>query len=161
MNTTIMCIIAIYTALLMIGTYMAVTVRQETKRKQNEFDLKLQIAQIKRNEVVPKMSYGDLMKLVRENIMFYTDKVMLTYGLFTKTTNEERSVLMDDALKEICGLTHGSLSKDVLDSILAFVTEDHLASYIALNARLILIAKCESSGEYRNSVQTKSEKDEQ
>lgn len=150
----------LYFSLLLISAVLISTLHQESTRRKTEFDLKLQIAQLKQSEVVPKMTYEELLKMIRMNIDFYSDNIMIASGILSKETDEERSLLFNDVLEEVCVKTQVSLSKQVLDAVYSFVTPDHLSEYIAANARTIIVAKCEAYGRKTTQEQQKEDKTE-
>lgn len=152
--------VLLYFSLLVIAASMISTIYQESTRRKNEFELKLQIAQLKQSEVVPKMTYEELLKMIRMNIDFYSDNIMIASGILSKDTDEKRSLLFNDVLEEVCIKTHHSLSKQVLDAVCNFVTPDHLSEYIAANARIIIVAKCEAYGRKIIPEQQKEDKAE-
>ena len=113
-----------------------------SQRKQ-EFEIKLTAAETARNSHIVNMNYKDLLSIVDTNMIYYVDQEILLSGILNKKSDEEKSINFNNILISICSKVETSLSNDVKEALLFFITEEHFRTYIKDSSRVLLIAKIE------------------
>lgn len=140
----IMDIIQIFVVLIAYLSFIQVY-RQYTKDKSMEFEIKMEAAKSSGISHINTMSYKDLLSIVDSNIAYYVNDAMLSSGLVSAKSDEERSIQFNDIHVSIASKVEMSLSDSVKKAILNYVSQEHLRIYIKDTTRILLIAKTEQS----------------
>lgn len=129
--------------LLLIGLVIFIIYRDGMIRKR-EFDIKLEAAKASANAKVESLSYKELLAIVDQNMKYYVGQAILTSGIVNKKNDEERSLVINEILISTCAQVEMSISVNVKEAILKYVTLNHLQTYIKDATRLMLIAEIEN-----------------
>lgn len=118
---------------------------ENAQNRNREFKIKMEAAKVAKNSHILNMPYKDLLGIVDINMVYYVTETVLTSGLHEMKTDEERSLEFNDALLTVCTKVRLSLSDDLIQALLFYISEDHLNIYIKDSARILLVAKIENS----------------
>ena len=140
---TLTLIITIILALL-CGAFVFISYR-DMKQREMEFNIKIEAAKNSKNSNIKSMNYKDLLSIIDTNMVYYVDQTILISGIATKKSDEERSLIFSDLLASTCAQIELSLSSSVKETLLDFISETHLHTYIKDRTRILLIAKIEQN----------------
>ena len=115
------------------------------KSREQEFQIKLEMAKTSKNNHILNMPYKDLMTVVDVNMMYYVEQAIVESGIHS-VSDEEKSVQFNPLLISICTNIEMSLSEDLIKAIEFYVTHDYIKTYIKDSSRLLLLAKIEQRG---------------
>ena len=128
--------------LLMICILISVIFNLRETAKKNECMLKIQIeaSKVKSVEHITKLSFDECIKIMNNIIGFYVSNTILLNGLQSKDSNTISAVL-DDLIIEISTQVRMSMSEELTNAILNYVTKDYLNNIIKDTVRIVLMAK--------------------
>ena len=128
--------------LLMISILVSVIFNLRETAKKNEGMLKIQIeaSKVKSVEHITKLSFDECIKIMNNIIGFYVSNTILLNGLQSKDSNTISAVL-DDLIIEISTQVRMSMSEELTNAILNYVTKDYLNNIIKDTVRIVLMAK--------------------
>ena len=141
---TVFLILTTFILTIVLG-FMVFTIYRDCRHREMEFQLKLESIKHAGASNIKSMSFKDLLNIIDTNMGYYVDQAILVSGINLKKSDEERSIIFNDVLISTCAQTESSLSLDVRNAILAFVSENHLQTYIKDRTRILLIAKIEQT----------------
>ena len=128
--------------LLMVCILASVIFNLRETAKKNEGMLKIQIeaSKVKSVEHITKLSFDECIKIMNNIIGFYVSNTILLNGLQSKDSNTISAVL-DDLIIEISTQVRMSMSEELTNAILNYVTKDYLNNIIKDTVRIVLMAK--------------------
>lgn len=138
-------IIPIATILIWLSIFILLFIRyaESVEQRKLEFEVKLKAAATAKNSHILNMGYKDLLSIVDNNMLYYVEQEILVSGISNKESDEEKSLHFNTLLIDTCAKVETSLSPDLKEALLFYITEDHLRTYIKDSCRVILIAKIE------------------
>ena len=148
MDTTTMMIIftlGVLVLLAIVAGIASYSIYSNGKKTQDALMIQIEAAKAKKNNHIINMPYKDLLGIVDNLVNFYTKNAVMDFSLSTKN-DTELSVVLDDILINICTDVKMSVSKDLHEAILFYVSDAYFNKYIKNTARLLLILEIKRAG---------------
>lgn len=134
-----LCIILICFGLCIVGVSL-ITLILNTRKNETMLEMQINASKLHSTQHVETMKYEDLLKIVETITNFHITKLM-TQNMKSMSSDEERSLFIDDCLPQLCVDIYTSLSESFLRGILSYVSESYFKNYIKDTTRLLLIAR--------------------
>ena len=128
--------------LLMICILVSVifNLRETAKKNEGMLNIQIEASKVKSVEHITKLSFDECIKIMNNIIGFYVSNTILLNGLQSKDSNTISAVL-DDLIIEISTQVRMSMSEELTNAILNYVTKDYLNNIIKDTVRIVLMAK--------------------